>query len=150
MTRPDDQIEDHIKAMCIAIFNNVFDDGLPSESSSHLMNLLAQYGHRVLRCLADLIASRRIDTEIASDVLQLLGEMDHPPSRIARLALLRNSLRDSSYWIRDGATLGLALLDDPVSIPYLKRAIEQEYIAELREDMEQVLAQLEETGSCHL
>jgi hypothetical protein len=45
--------------------------------------------------------------------------------------------------VRDGATLGLASLNDPQAITPLKQAIEREQIGELREDMQQVLDQLE-------
>jgi HEAT repeat protein len=57
--------------------------------------------------------------------------------------LLESSIFRSSARVRDGAALGLAFLDDPHAIPYLKRAIENEKYSELREDMQMVLAQLE-------
>lgn len=150
LRRVQDHITDHIEAVLAATLSNASDDSLSSELSIYLVGLVAQHSNRSLRCLDNLIASERIDPETAASVLQLLGEMNHPSSHLARLELLTRSLHHPSYWIRDGATLALALLDDPLSVPYLKRAIERERIAEMCENMEQVLAQLEETRLCRL
>ena len=62
------------------------------------------------------------------------------------MKLLENSLlTNSSALVRDGALLGIALLDDRHAVPYLNRAIQQEQCPELRESIRQVLEQLEHT-----
>lgn len=75
--------------------------------------------------------------------------MDHAPSYRFRLWLLERSLNCSQARIRDGAILGLSYLNDPHAISYLKLAIGLEKCTELREDMEQVLEQLESINQCH-
>ena len=49
--------------------------------------------------------------------------------------------------LRDEALRAIAHYDDPVHIPTLQRAIEQETNRELRADMQKTLAQLQETLS---
>lgn len=123
----------------------VFEDGMESEFSKELISLVRRYGNAAMEVLTHLIVNGKVNAEAASEALRWLGRMDHPASYRYRLWLLERSLLSSAARIRDGASLGLASLDDPHAIPHLKKAIGQEQYAELREDMEQVLAQLETT-----
>ena len=126
-----------------------FEDGTRSEFSRELTILVTEYGVAVVEAVTELIMSERVNGEVACEALRSLGEMHHPPSYSHRLKLLERSLRCSSPWVRDGGALGLAWLDDPVAIPHLREAVERENIDELRQDIRQVLTQLEATRSCH-
>ena len=126
-----------------------FEDGMESEFSKELIDLVKEYGVGAIEALAHLIIEEKVNPEVASEALRWLGHINHPASYRNRLWLLERGLRCSSARVRDGATLGLAFLDDLHAITYLRRAIQQEKIAELRADMEQVLAQLESTQQCH-
>jgi HEAT repeat protein len=123
-----------------------FEDGMESEFSRRLIRLLGEYGEKAVIELAFLILHDQVNAEIASEALRWLGHMEDTRSYQKRLWLLERSLFTPSARIRDGAALGLASLDDPHAVRYLRRAIDQESYPELRSDMEQVLAQLE-TGS---
>jgi hypothetical protein len=57
--------------------------------------------------------------------------------------LLERSLTLPLGVVKDGAILGLASMDDKHAIPYLKEATENESSTEIKQDMEQVLEQLE-------
>ena len=96
-----------------------------------------------MEVLAYLIVYEKVNAEIASEALRWLGRMDHPVSYHYRLWLLERGLRCSSAIVRDGATLGLASLDDHHAVTYLKQTIQREPCEELRKDMGQVLIQLE-------
>ena len=74
--------------------------------------------------------------------------MDDPRTHEVRLEVLGKCLAHPSHYVRDGAGLGIASTDDPRGIFALRRAIEREHCPELREDLELVLAQLEETRDC--
>lgn len=126
-----------------------FEDGMEGEFSKALISLIKEYGVDAIEALAHFIIEEKVNPEVASEALRWLGQIDHPVSYRRRLWLLERSLRCSSARVRDGAALGLAFLDDPHAIPYLKQAIQQEQVSELRVDMEQVLAQLESTHRCH-
>jgi HEAT repeat protein len=126
-----------------------FEDGMESEFSKGLVDMVKKYGVAAIEALAPLIIDERVNPEVASEALRWLGRINQPASYRHRLWLLERGLRCSSARVRDGATLGLAFLDDPHAITYLRQAIQQEKISELRADMEQVLAQLESTHRCH-
>jgi len=127
----------------------IFEDGRESEFSRALMRLVNEYSVDAVAGLANLIIEEKVNPEIAAEALRWLGQIDHPASYLLRRWLLERSLHCSSARVRDGATLGLAFLDDPHAITYLRQAIEQEQVPELRADMEQVLMQLESAERCH-
>ena len=78
----------------------------------------------------------------------MLGRMNDSITRNRRLWILESGLFSSSARIRDAAGLGLASLDDPHAIPYVRKAIDEERCDELREDLQQILEQLQETAQC--
>jgi HEAT repeat protein len=114
-----------------------------SELSNNLAYSLQKYGIDVVDLLIFLITCENIKAEMAAEILRWLGRTDHPEIYRERLWLLERSLKCSSATVRDAGVLGLASLDDPHAIPYLKRAIKKEKNLELRQHMERVLAQLE-------
>jgi hypothetical protein len=127
----------------------IFEDGIESEFSKSLIDLIKKYGDDALAELAYFIVYEKASAEVTGEALRWLGLMDHPLSYHWRLWLLERSLSSRSARIRDGAVLGLAFLDDPEAIPYLRQAVDREPVKELRADMEQVLAQLESSLRCH-
>lgn len=131
-----------LRELFAAAKEEVFEDGYESEFSKQLVSLVPRYGDDAMEPIIRLIVNNQVNPEVAAEALRWLGEMEDPVSRPSRLWLLERSLYSSSSRVRDGAILGLASLDDPHAIPYLRRAIEQEPCFELREDMEQVLEQL--------
>jgi len=123
--------------------DDVFEDGVESDFSRNLIDFITIYGHSAMETIIPIILSDRISTEIASEAFRVLGRLNHKATYRDRLWLLERGLYSTSARVRDGATLGLAFLNDSLAIPPLKSAIEREAIPELRQDMEQVLTQLE-------
>jgi hypothetical protein len=137
------EIDQKIETLFGAAREQVFEDGMESDFSKELISLVKKYGNAAITILTRLIVTEQVNAEVASEALRWLGHMEHPKTYDNRLWLLEQSLFCSSARVRDGAALGLASLDDSHAIPYLKRAIQQENCTELREDIEQVLIQLE-------
>lgn len=121
----------------------VFEDGMERAFSRELVSIVQKYGDRAMEPITHLLIRERVDAEEASEALRWLGRLRHGQTRAYRLWLLERCLLCSSPSVRDGAGLGLASLDDPDAVPYLQRAISRETCDELREDLAQVLAQLE-------
>jgi hypothetical protein len=119
-----------------------FEDGMISEFSRDLTELLGQYGDSVIRAVGTRISNSAMISSIVAEALRWLGEVHHDSSRHERLRLLERELWNETARVRDAAALGLASMDDPAAIPYLERAIAQETNGELRADMQQVLEQL--------
>ena len=120
-----------------------FEDGMKSNFSEQLLSLVRRYGISAMSEISYLITHERVNSEVASEALRWLGRMSDPLTRSYRLWLLERSLASTSARVRDGAALGLGSMGDPEAVPYVRQAIERESCVELREDLEQVLEELE-------
>jgi hypothetical protein len=146
------QIQENLEEEVIQLFSNAlettFEDGMESDLSRNLYRLLIKDSDRVLDALIGLILYDRFNEEVSSEALRWLGRYNHYSSYDRRRWLLERCLHSYSPRIRDAASLGLASMDDPHAIPFLREAIGREPYPELREDMNQVLNQLENTLTC--
>jgi len=150
---PETQIDKNSKDSILLDFRSlfaagkeeVFRDGVETAFSRGLIARIEKFGNIAIIILTDLIVGEQVHPEVAGEALRWIGRIDNPPTYNDRRQLLEYSLSSPSPTIRDGALLGLASLDDPVSIPVLEKAVEQERIKELRQDMQQALKQLTET-----
>jgi HEAT repeat protein len=140
-----------VKKELQALFTREFDESSENVESEFLIDLRAivlKWGEQAVDALAGILFYERINKELASEALALLARMEDKSSYHRRLWLLESGLFSNTAQIRDAASLGLALLDDPQAIPYLRKAIEEENCEELRDDLKQILEQLQETLAC--
>jgi hypothetical protein len=114
--------------------------GIDNEFRQRLLVAVQQHGSLAIDALETQMS--QADPDIIAMALRYLGSMTHPTTYRRRLNLLIDSLFHSSPQVRDGAGLGLALLNEREAIPYLQRAIQSERIASLRADLQMVLDQL--------
>lgn len=145
----DATINDEIQNLLTIGKTEIFEDGMDSKFSKYLTTLLSRYGNvaRVaIEVISNLIASEQVSPPIAGEILKLLGDFEHPNLKRPVFDALIRGLNTRFVDIKDGAILGLASLDNPKAIPYLEKAIERETNLELKEDMQDVLEQLIETG----
>ena len=139
------EIENRLKILFEVSKEEFFEEGVENSLSEGLISLIHEYGTDLIPVLGRLISYGRVNEEISSEALRWLARLEHPASYDERLSLLEESLKNPSARIRDAASIGLATLDDPNAIPYLKQAIQQETYSELRDDMRQILELLEKT-----
>ena len=129
---------------CLAGFeDDEIEDGMTAALEEKISNLIRLHGSQAIRRLKELIISNALSPSIASHTLRWLGRIKDSASYDSRLQLLCEGLRSKSPTIRDGASLGLAALGSPKAIPYLEKAIRQEKLPGLRDDMAQVLTELQ-------
>ena len=134
-----------LQRIFFAAREEVFEDGMDSVFSRQLVSFMERHSRLAIDILSDLLILEKVNAEVAGEALRHVGHIEHAPTRLVRRRLLERCLFDSSARVRDGAILGLASMDDPGAIPYIEQAVERESIAELREDMQDVLEQLRET-----
>ena len=126
-----------------------FEDGQDNEFAERLLKMVRDYGRPAICEIQHLIVHEKIKPELARETLRWLGSMDHEDTYDYRALLLKQAISNPvSTTIRDGANRGLAFMDDPNTIPDLKRAIEKEKSPILREFMKRTLIQLENTQKC--
>lgn len=131
-----------------AAANELFEDGIESGFSRTLDTLLKTHGNAAVVTLEALVFSPTANPEVVSESLKLLGIVDHDDSRQYRRTLLGRLLHSGSARVRYAAALGLAAMDDPVSLPALLSAIERESHPRLRQYFQLVIDQLEATQQC--
>jgi hypothetical protein len=69
------------------------------------------------------------------EVMRLLGRWNTSEFRNARSWLMQRFLSHPSAAVRDGALIGLLLLEDSTGIPVLEKAISNEPVSELRREL---------------
>lgn len=120
-----------------------FEYGMDNAFLLRLEEVVEKYGVATVKIIRDIVVNSYSDAPVLSEALRYLGDMNHSPTYRQRLFLLVDALKHDDSYVRDGAILGLAAMDDPRAIPYLEDALKSEHIAELREDMKLVINQLE-------
>ena len=123
--------------------DEVFEDGVESNFVKGLSSLVKGGGTPSLATILKVIERENHNEEIAAETLLWLGRLDDSSTHQARLNLLERSLEHTSPRVRDAAATALASMDDPKSLHALKQAVERERNLDLREDMRQVMAELE-------
>ena len=136
-------LDERVKVLFQAAKEEFFEDGMESEFSRELAALVTKYGDFAITSIAPFILNERVSTDIGSEALGSLARIDHPRSHRFRKQLTESSLKSKSVQIRDSASLALATLDEPSSVPFLRDAIKREPCEELRQNMRSVLARLE-------
>ena len=126
--------------------NITFEVGMDNQFSEDLERAIEAIGAPILVEIKRIILNEESSLTVAAETMRYIGNTESPTYRAERRELLETCLLNSRFaWVRDGAGLGLASLDDPQSIPALEIAIAKESNQELKEDLLQVLEQLEET-----
>lgn len=126
--------------------NITFEVGMTNDFSEALERAIEVMGVPILVEIKGIILNEESSLTVAAETMRYIGNIESPMYRAERRELLETCLLNSRFvWVRDGAGLGLASLDDPQSISALEIAIAKESNQELKEDLLQVLEQLEET-----
>ena len=123
--------------------NEVFEDGMESSFTKELVSLVEKYGEIAILEIARIITSERAEAYVAAEALKWIGRIKDKGTHSFRRWLLVRGLTSSSPLVREGAGLGLSFINDSAAITSLKQAVEREQIVELRDDLNQVLQQLE-------
>lgn len=130
-----------------------FEDGMESEFSIALTEILKTDGPEVLEILKTYLNDDNVSFEVFSEGLVWIGHFVQDDNEhlkdASRLFLEYCLLNTISQRVKDSAGLGLALIDDPKSIPTLQMAVNREvepkYGPSVKKNLQQVLDQLIET-----
>ena len=130
----------------IKLFNEskeqFFEDGIETQFSKELTEFILKYGNKAVDILSGLFEYGKVSPESIDESLRWIGKIRHEDSYLYRKWLVERCLFHPNPKVRDAASIGISMMDDPKSIPSLKKATEKETIKEIKEDMESVLAQL--------
>jgi hypothetical protein len=122
----------------------IFEDGMESRFSNQVESFIKRHSIYGVEVLTQLITQEKVNLENIGEALRWLGRLlDKESYEFRRWLLEDRAVHSSSIYVKDGAILGLASMDDKKSIGALIIAIENEKCIELKKDMELVLKQLE-------
>jgi len=143
-------VEREIAALFRRAASEEFEDGMESDFITRLLAVVRIYEATGMLSIQDLILGGKATDEASAEALRWLGDMEHEPTYQYRRWLLEKALIScSSLIVRDGANVGLAFMNDPHSVPVLKRAIEETQSNVFPKVLSQTLLQLENTAGCH-
>ena len=121
-----------------------FESGMESDFSRELTAYIQASPVVALDELRSLIQTDSISPALVEEALRWVGLMGRTDAYAEQLNILFDGLSSAHASVRDAAALALSYLDDADAASALSLAIAREVIPELREDMRQVLKQLEE------
>ncbi|KKK49382.1 hypothetical protein LCGC14_3135610, partial [marine sediment metagenome] len=92
------------------------------------------------------ILDGKCSVDVAVEALSILSNIDHDETHEQRRVLFEYALSAQSVWVRDGAGTAIANMDDTSSIPALEEEARIEKNKTVRNNLENVLAQLYDTA----
>lgn len=123
--------------------DELFEDGMESQFSQKLSRLIHIHAEKMIDAVGDLVLTGTTNSEVAAQALRWLGYTGEMIFRQKiRLLLERIMLQSKSAQIRDGALSGLGSINSTRSITSIERAIKQEPVTDLRQDMRSYLCYL--------
>lgn len=142
------EVSELVDDLCESALETEFEDGMMSNFSRGLFDLVLNHGYLAMQQVTYLITNDILNPNVSSEALRWLGRIDDASTYNWRLWLLEKSLNSKFPQIRDGAALGLGSMCDPHSIQYLENAISREPIIELRQDLAQILEDIKAASKC--
>ena len=122
-------------------------DGISDILYERVRGLILKYDQQALNFIKELFDEGSINSEVINDTLSIIGDIEHPETSSSRLNLLEHFLYSPSHYIRDGAVLGIANLNDSSAIESLKKAVKREEFSEIKKGMLKVISLLEKYGT---
>ena len=119
-----------------------FEDGMDSSFARELVLSVFEHGSATIDAIAEYLFSSTANSDVGSEALKRLADVEDRRSLASRWALLQRSLKHRSSRVRDGAILGFAALDDHRALDVLKSVETEETIPELRQLIQKVIEQL--------
>ncbi len=139
-------LKDQISSLFDEAKRERFESGYKSNFARQIEVVIDYHGEKAINIIANLILTDGVNPDVADEALRWIGQMtNHITQRSRRDLLERCLLQSKSIFVRDGAGLGLASMDDPDALPALEIAIGKEGNQELKEDLQSVYDQLIDT-----
>jgi hypothetical protein len=108
------------------------------ESRRLLRKLIQRYGEPSIRAIDEWAKLNSRKQTLVAEIMRLLGDVDDPATKSARVELLGRGLQSSSPVVRDSSALGLEDVGDSRAIPLLESAIENEPYESLKLDYKMI------------
>lgn len=140
----DEELSTTFKSTLQMLEENIMINAEDSEVFFEFNTLFMKYGDDAIYLLQDLITRNEINSIFAGKLLKHIGSIanNFPINLFTFTWMLENFLNSKKIAIRNSAVLGLSYVNNPKTIPAIKKALEVEPIPEIKRNINQVLDQL--------
>ena len=143
-TRPKEQaIEENLERIFDEARDEEFENGMDSKFSESLTAMVLLHDAEAVIAVGRILKTPNIGIEVLIEALRQIGQLEHEPTRAARLNLIEPYLRNDAIRVRYAACLGLAALEDAEATGTLRAALDAEPSEQIRKILLQVINQLE-------
>ena len=122
----------------------VFEDGMDSNFGIDLTSIIQDHGIAAVEEIEKLIHADGANIEVATEALICTGRANDNDTHHVRLSVLERALESDNVCIRDAASIAIEFMDDPAAIDSIKKAIAKEECKPLRQNLRDVLVQLQD------
>lgn len=123
-----------------------FEDGMCSPFGQWMEEYIRQYGRKGVNAIVDAILfGGKVGIINIAETMRLFGEIEDPKTYYARRRWLCLFMFYPSVRVRDGAGLGLASMDDPMTLDALRLSLKHEQSDDLKPMTQMVIDRLEKT-----
>lgn len=145
-TSPSENFRDlsfEIEKMFRSALYEMFDEGMESDFSRRLVEVIARFGESAVLEIAAFLNGALTPAHVSAEALRWLGLILDSKTHAIRRWVLCDSLTARSVLVRDGAIVGLTYLNDPSTRRFVELARATETSQELQADMAQLVDQLD-------
>ena len=103
-----------------------FTDGMDSNFTSELTNIVLQYGNKAIKIISNIMEeldNKGSSIDIIHEVLLFVGHLEDTDTHESRRLMLEKFLRSKNISTRDSASLGIDAQGDPKSHKAVEEAI---------------------------
>lgn len=142
-SEPDHMLVNTLSRLFLGARNEIFEDGMDSYFSANLHHTIREYGVAAVDALE--FVMHDADLGAAKYALIQIGHMADDNTHSSRLSLLGRALQSPNASVRDAASSGIEAMEDPAAIWNIQKAIDCEPYKDLRQNLKDILAQLQDT-----
>jgi hypothetical protein len=136
-------LENTLDGLLVSATEEKFERGMDSDFAKGLKGLLALSPIELLRLLRIRLAEASMPVEVLAEAMRWLGEQEQKSIRKHIVSLLILGLQHTSSLVRDAGALALGRLEGSDSLIHLNRAIANETVPELCQDMKDLAESLQ-------
>lgn len=141
----EESIYDRLHGLFLDASDEIFEDGMNTNFSTNLHRIIQNNGVAAINVLERLVWNDDANVEVVEEALRQIGHMDHRSTHRSRLSLLKRALESRNPRVRDAACIGIEAMEDPDAIKCLQSAIKKEQSEQLRQNLIDVLEQLQDS-----
>ncbi len=139
------RLDGEVESIVALATEEFIEDGMDSDTETQLGEFVSRYSATGVRHLAAYLASDYVKSRTVSDIIRVLGRLEHKESHNDRFWIAARLLFLGAPLTRDASAVALEDLGDPRAIPKLEAAVGAESVPELRDGLQIALEEIKKS-----